>query len=163
MKIDVRVHQHLVGFFLQKNPESVQLKGCITLYGSFGYVHSQGRASAARDCEDSHSVASGSLLRNYHLELLYRAVCQTYHYFPPCVGPGESGETYFLYTTIYSCFRNCFFLSLKTQDASLGIIFLERFEKHSNLVPDIVPGPAKITQEFFFRAPCSHGILDRPV
>ena len=81
MEINVRGHQHLTGLLLQKNLEAVQLEGRVALQGSFGYVHSQRRASAARDREDPHPVSRYSLFCNHILELLYRAVRQTYHYF----------------------------------------------------------------------------------
>jgi hypothetical protein len=80
-EVDVRVHQHVVGPFLQENLEAVYLERRIALQGRFGYVHSQGGASAAGDHKDPHPVAGGALFFHDILELCYRAIRQTYHYF----------------------------------------------------------------------------------
>jgi len=81
MKIDVRVHEHAVGPFLQENFEAAQIEGRIARLGFFGYVHSQRRASASGDYEDPHAVSGSSLLLHDFFELLYCVVRQTYHYF----------------------------------------------------------------------------------
>lgn len=81
MEIDVRVHQHIVCSFLQKNFQTIQLEGRVAPQGRFGYVHSQRGASAAGDHEDSHPVSGSSLFFHYFLELCYCAVRQTDHYF----------------------------------------------------------------------------------
>ena len=79
LKIDHRAHQHIAGTLFQKQFQALQLKGRIALQGSFGYVHSQRGASAARDNEYPDTVSSCSLLINSFLELSYCIVCQTYH------------------------------------------------------------------------------------
>ncbi len=80
-KIYVRVREHVMRSRLQEHPEAVLFDGHIALLGRFGYVHSQRGASAAGDEKYSHTVARGALLLNHFLELLYRTVRQTYHYF----------------------------------------------------------------------------------
>ncbi len=57
LEIDARRHQHRVGPFLEKNLQPLHFKGRIAHLGRFGYVHSQRRASAAWNNEDSHSVS----------------------------------------------------------------------------------------------------------
>ena len=81
VEIDVRVHQHIVGPLLQKNLKAFHLEGRVSPQGSFGYVHSQRGASAARNHEDPHPVSGSSLLFHDFLELAYRTIRQTYHSF----------------------------------------------------------------------------------
>lgn len=80
-KIDGRVREHLVRPVFQKDLEAVLFEGHVSRLGGFGYVHSQRGASAAGDQEYPDPVSRGSLLGNHFLELAYRAVCNTYHYF----------------------------------------------------------------------------------
>ncbi len=62
LEIDARSRQHRVGPFLEKNLQAVHFEGGVARLGCFGYVHSQGRASAARNDEYPYPVSGCSLL-----------------------------------------------------------------------------------------------------
>jgi len=79
MKIDIRVHEHILCSIFQENLETIQLECNITHLGGFGYVHSQRRASAAWYEKDSHAVARLSLRLDYFFEFVYCTLGQTYH------------------------------------------------------------------------------------
>jgi len=80
VEIDGGTHEHLVRTLFKEQLETVLFEGRVARLGGFGYVHSQGGASAAGDDEDSHAVIGAALLFHYFLELLYCAVGKTYHY-----------------------------------------------------------------------------------
>jgi hypothetical protein len=75
LKIDLRAHQHFVRPLFQEHFQALHLKGLIAHLGGFGYVHSQGGASAARDNEYPYTVSGGSLFLNDFLKLIYSTVC----------------------------------------------------------------------------------------
>ena len=79
MKINVRVHEHILCPLFQENLQAIHFEGHITPLGRFGYVHSQRRASAARDEKNPYSITRCSLSLDYFLKLAYCAVGQTYH------------------------------------------------------------------------------------
>jgi hypothetical protein len=81
LEIDVGVRQHHVRPLFQKHPQPVHLERGIPAQGFFGYVHSQGRASAAGHREDPDAVTGRSLFFHCFFELLYRTVSKTYHTF----------------------------------------------------------------------------------
>ena len=117
LEIDIRVRQHGVSPFLQKNLKAFHFEGRISPQGRFGYVHSQRGASAAGDHEDPHPVSGSSLLFHDFLELAYRAIRQTYHYFLlaeilAILVSGSCIQRNILILPIYSMNRNCFFLRL---------------------------------------------------
>jgi hypothetical protein len=80
IEIDTRIREHAFCPLFQKNLETVEIHGRVAHLGRFGYVHSQRRASAARDHEDSHPVPGITLLTDKFLEFVYSAVRQAYHY-----------------------------------------------------------------------------------
>jgi hypothetical protein len=77
--IDVRALQHVIRPFFQENLQAVYRKGRIAGQGCFGYVHSQRRASTARNDKNSHSISGSPLLLDHFLKLLHCAVSQRYH------------------------------------------------------------------------------------
>jgi hypothetical protein len=87
VEIDIGVRQHAVGPLLDEYLESVQFESGVAPHGFLGYVHSQRRASAARDGEDAHPVSGRSLFFYNFLEFLDCIVRQTYHYFLLAVIP----------------------------------------------------------------------------
>ena len=81
LEIDVRIHEHAICPLFQKNLQTIQIDGRVARLGRFGYVHSQRWASTTRNHEYPYSVSCYPLLFNDFFELVYRAVCQTNHYF----------------------------------------------------------------------------------
>ncbi len=79
MKIDIRVHEHILRPLFQKNLETIQLECNVTHLGGLGYVHSQRRASATGNEEYPHAVAGLSLCLDYFFKLGYCTFGQTYH------------------------------------------------------------------------------------
>lgn len=80
-EINVRVEEHVVRTRFQEKLQPVDLKGRVAGLGCFGYVHSQGRASAARDQKNPYPVACVSLFFNDFFKLAHGTVRQTYHSF----------------------------------------------------------------------------------
>ena len=74
LEIDLRAHQHFMSPLFQEYLQTLHLKDLIANLGGFGYVHSQGRASAARYDEYSYTVSGSSLLFNDFLELIYSSI-----------------------------------------------------------------------------------------
>jgi hypothetical protein len=79
LKINARGHQHIIRPGFQEYLQPAQFKGNIARLGSFGYVHSQWRASAARDDKYANTVAVRSLFLHNLFEFLYSAIGQAYH------------------------------------------------------------------------------------
>ena len=79
LKINGRIYEHFLGPLLEKYPQSVFFNSSIAGLGVFGYVHSQGRPSAAWHEEYPHAITSGPLLFHNFLEFTYCARCQAYH------------------------------------------------------------------------------------
>jgi hypothetical protein len=79
MKINVRVHEHILCPLFKKNLQAVHFEGHITPLGRFGYVHSQRRASASWNEKNPDAVSGFPLCLNNFLELAYCAVGQIYH------------------------------------------------------------------------------------
>ena len=74
MEIDARIHEHGIRPLFQEYFEPLHFQGCVALLGRFGYVHSQGRASAAGDDENPYPVSRRALLGHDLFELVNRAV-----------------------------------------------------------------------------------------
>jgi len=79
LEINVRGRQHLIRLFFQEHFQAAQFERRIALLGRFGYVHSQRRASAARDDENANAISGSPLFLYNFLELSYCIVSQTYH------------------------------------------------------------------------------------
>jgi hypothetical protein len=79
LKINGRIHEHFLSPLLEKYPQPVFFNSGIAGLGVFGYVHSQGRLSAAWHEEYPHSITSGPLLIHNFLKFIYCARCQAYH------------------------------------------------------------------------------------
>ena len=78
-KIYIRARKHIICPRLKEKLEAAYLKGDIARYCRFGYVHSQGRASAAGDQKYPDTISRRSLLVHNLFELIYRTVSQIYH------------------------------------------------------------------------------------
>jgi len=78
-KIHLRVREHVICPRLQEKLEAADFVGDIARYRRFGYVHSQGRASAAGDQKYPDTISRRSLLVHNLFELIYRTVSQIYH------------------------------------------------------------------------------------